>query len=330
MLAPVYISETAPSAYRGRMVSLNQLTIVIGILVAFFSNYFLVNIGDDNWRWMLGLEAVPAILFLIALQFVPESPRWLILNGKEARANAILSKINRTDDNRLQIDHIKEAANQRTQSYFQALKQKKYTKWIVVGIVIAILQQFTGINVIMYYAPTIFETAGFAADSALLQTACIGVVNVLFTLLAMRLIDSLGRKPLLMAGSFLMLFFLSVTALLFFTGNETSIWILVCILGFVASFSFSMGPGIWVVLSELYPNTIRASATSLAIGALWVSAFIVSLTFPTMLNNWGGSYSFLFYALCNLIALLFIWKWLPETKGKSLETLEKELYSDDL
>ena len=178
----------------------------------------------------------------------------------------------------------------------------------------------------MYYAPNIFSTAGFSTDNALLQTIVVGVVNTLFTLVAMRFVDSFGRKNLLLVGTVLMFLFLSLMSYLFLSGQQQSMITLIAILGFIASFACSMGPVLWVVISEIFPGEIRAMASSLAIMSLWIGAFFVSLTFPSMLSGWGGGYSFLFYACCNLISFFFVWKFIPKTKGKSLEEITELLY----
>jgi MFS transporter, SP family, arabinose:H+ symporter len=317
-LSPIYIAEIAPSAYRGRLVAINQLTIVVGIVLAFLSNYLISHVDKDVWRFMLGAQVVPAFLFFICIFFVPESPRWLIMRGELEKANRIL---NRTGQANIPLTAVSSSKADLPVRY---LLKNPYRKLLAVGVTLGILQQFTGINVIMYYAPVIFEKAGFADKSALLQTVLVGVVNLVFTIAAMLFIDRWGRKPLLLLGSLLMSIFLAVLSYSFYVGSVNNLVTLIAILGFIASFAATFGPVVWVLISEIYPNSIRGTAVSITTFALWVAAFIVSYTFPLLLKHLQGTYTFILYALINFIGFVFVIAAIQETKGKTLEQLEAD------
>jgi MFS transporter, SP family, arabinose:H+ symporter len=325
VLSPIYIAEVAPPKYRGRLVSVNQLTLVIGILLAFFSNYFLIDMGEDNWRWMLGVMALPALIFFLLMLLVPESPRWLYLNGKKEQSLKTLEKILGKDESMREMKRIEDSANMVDSTDLKNIFQKKSQWLVMLGIMLAILQQFTGINVIMYYAPLIFEKSGTGVSNALLQTIAIGGINLLFTIISMSVIDKVGRKPLLVFGQLFMGAFLAMLSFTFFLDQIEGNFVIIFILGFIAAFAISSGPVTWVLISEIYPNKIRGSAVSIATLFLWIAAFVVSYTFPVMLESWEGGFTFLFYACINLAGLVFVKLAVPETKGKSLEELEAYL-----
>jgi SP family arabinose:H+ symporter-like MFS transporter len=325
VISPIYIAEVAPAEHRGRLVALNQLTIVTGIFVSFFTNYRLEGIGADNWRWMLGIEGIPALLFFGLLVLVPESPRWLVVKGRWQRGQEVMQKWMDEGEALQEIRRIREARSAAKKGTFTEILRPKYRRLAAIGIILAVLQQFTGINVIMYYAPLIFERAGFGTGSALLQTVAVGAVNFVFTILAMRLVDRVGRRPLLLVGAAAMSLSLFTLSMVFFAEMWEGYWVLVFILGFIASFAVSFGPVVWVLISEIYPNNVRGIAVSLATLALWSANFIVTGTFPSMLASWDGGLAFLFYAAINLVSLVFVWFFVPETKGLSLEELEISL-----
>jgi SP family arabinose:H+ symporter-like MFS transporter len=329
VISPIYIAEVSPAEHRGRLVALNQLTIVTGIFVSFFTNYRLEGIGADNWRWMLGIEGIPAVVFFGLLALVPESPRWLVVKGRWHRGQEVLQKWMDEGAARDEMKRIREAHSATEQTSFREVLRPKYRRLATIGIILAVLQQFTGINVIMYYAPLIFERAGFATGSALLQTVAVGAINFVFTILAMRFVDRIGRRPLLLVGAGSMAFFLFTLSLVFFAEMLEGYWVLVFILGFIASFAASFGPVVWVLISEIYPNHIRGVAVSLATLALWSANFVVTGTFPSMLASWDGGFAFLFYAVINLGSLVFVWFFVPETKGLSLEELEAALTGEN-
>jgi MFS transporter, SP family, arabinose:H+ symporter len=323
MLSPMYISEIAPAEKRGSLVSLNQLAIVTGDLVAYFSNYLLSGTGEQNWRWMLAVMAVPAFIFFVSLIFVPESPRWLMQNNRREESFKILKRINGAGSAATELEAIEASiASEEPTSYREVFsKRMKYILWV--GILLAVFQQVTGINAIMYYAPMIFKNLGNGIDSALIQTAILGGVLFLFTLVAIRWIDRWGRKPLMIWGTIGMAVSLTMVAIAYFMNKLQGYFILFFFLIYMASFAASIGPVTWVMVSEIFPNKIRSKAMSIAIVALWVANFLVTLTFPVILNRLGGGVAFLIFDVMCVLLLLFVIFKLPETKGKSLEELEK-------
>jgi len=341
IIAPMYIAEIAPAAMRGRMVSFNQLNIVIGISAAFFTNYLILRLGQSdlawaealrlgewNWRWMLGVEALPAIFYFLALFAVPESPRWLVMNGQDDDALRVLEKVSGSAQAKADIRAVKASlhAEQSTERPgLRELFRPGMRLVLVIGVSVAILQQVTGINSVFFYAPMIFEQSGIGTDASFMQAVLVGLVNLVFTVLAILFIDRLGRRPLLGAG----LAGIAVCMLLLSYGfgaaemNPTII--LVGILGFVASFAISLGPVMWVLFSELFPNRVRGLAISFVGFINSAVSFLVQLIFPWELQNLGNSVTFLIYGLFAIVGLVIVMRLLPETKGKSLEELEAEL-----
>jgi SP family arabinose:H+ symporter-like MFS transporter len=324
ILSPMYIAELAPAKYRGTLVSLNQLAIVIGILVAFFSNYLLVDTGENNWRWMLLVMAAPAILLFFSLFMVPESPRWLVARHRNKEALKVLMKTSAENFAHIELKEIEQTLKNQEESSYRDLLASKIKPLLFVGIILAIFQQITGINTIMYYAPKIFANVGQSNGSALLQTIAIGGTNLIFTLVAMVLIDRFGRKRLIIIGSTGMMLMLAGLSVLFFTKQTSGVMVLVFILGYIAFFAASLGPELWVVAAELFPNRLRSKGMSIAIVSLWISCAIVTITFPIMLEKLSGGITFLIFALICLANLVYVLKYVPETKGKTLEELEKE------
>lgn len=322
VVGPMYISEIAPPHLRGRLAGSFQLNIVIGVFIAFLSNFLFLNIGEDSWRWMLGVMAIPSLLFWALLRTIPESPRWLILKGREKEAIPVLQRLGETDVTRV-IAEIRESVSQHTEKLFQ----KKYAKPIFYAILLAVFNQLSGINAILYYAPRIFEMAGFDRENAYLQPVFIGLANLIFTMLAMSVIDKLGRKTLLLIGSVGMIVFLGLTANAFSAEVSGNRLVIVYLIGFIGFFAFSQGAVIWVFLSEIFPNSVRSKGGSLGSFTHWIMAALISWTFPMIVEGSanGGMYSFLFYSVMMALQLFFVWKWLPETKGRSLETIQKEL-----
>ena len=327
-LSPMYISEISPAEKRGSLVSLNQLTIVIGILVAFFSNYLLADTGDNNWRWMLAIMGMPALLFFITLLFIPESPRWLVQKNKNEEAFNILERINGTNAARAELKSIEESIASEVKGSLSEVFSKQISPLIWIGIVVAVFSQVTGINSIMYYAPMIFAKTGIGVNNALMQTVAVGTVNLIFTFVAIKYIDKFGRKPLLIAGAGGMTVSLLVLAVAFYLHEFGGYLILAFVLLYIASFAMSLGPVTWVFIAEIYPNRIRSEAMSVAVVFLWAAVFLVSFTFPYMLNVFGGGTAFLVFGFMCIIYLFFLFKKVPETKGKSLEELEKILVKD--
>ncbi len=403
LVAPMYIAEIAPKKMRGKLVTFNQLNIVLGISVAYFSNYFFqqtIADPDLKWRVMLGVEAIPALLYLALLFLVPRSPRWLMQKGRDEEALGVLARINGEDKSVIVYNEIQSSLQEEETSQDKAkwsdVFSSRMKTVLIIGFGIAFFQQITGINAIFYYAPMIFEMAGGGKDAAFLQAAILGVTNVVMTVAAMLVIDKLGRKPLLYigaAGIFISMLIVSfsfmnakytidaqsMTALMaeveemrpeqhhldniyalrelqgisfenevsFFSlvkervGQDTynsfkeiilkhsisihSIWVLIGLLMFVASFAISLGPVMWTLLSEIFPNKLRGLAISIM--GFWNSivSFSVATVFPVQLEYLGSAGTYLIYAIFGLLTLLFVWRFVPETKGKSLEELEEEL-----
>jgi sugar porter (SP) family MFS transporter len=320
VMAPMYIAEISPARLRGRLVAVTQFNIVAGIVVAFFSNYMLIDIGENNWRWMFGVQAVPALAFFLLLFLVPQSPRWLVKKRRLEEARSVLQSLGAE-----QVEAELKAINDslKDESGSSSLFQKKYRFAIMCAVLLAVFNQLSGINVIMYYAPVIFEKSGLATDVALLNTVAVGVTNLLLTIVAMFFIDRFGRKTLLLVGAVGMGISLTGAALSFYQGTAGGTAILVCIIGFIASFAFSQGAVIWVFLSEIFPNRVRAQGQSLGSFTHWIMNAIIAWTFPTVLTRLGGGNAFMFFAIMMVPFFIFVWKMLPETKGKSLEELEK-------
>jgi len=321
VVGPMYISEIAPAHLRGRLAGMFQLNIVAGIFIAYLTNFLFVGLGDQAWRYMLGIMVIPSALFWVLLRSIPESPRWLILNNREAEAIPILNRLQETNVNGA-IQAIKESV----QSHQEKLFQRRYMKPVMYAVLLAMFNQLSGINAILYYAPRIFEMAGFDQAKAYLQPVYIGAANLLFTLLAMTVIDKFGRKTLMLIGSFGMIVFLALTAYAFRDAQANSN-VLIYLIGFIAFFAFSQGAVIWVFISEIFPNSVRSQGGSLGSFTHWIMAAIISWTFPIIVEGSanGGFYSFVFYSGMMLLQLLFILKMMPETKGKSLEQIQQEL-----
>ncbi|HEY9165088.1 MAG TPA: sugar porter family MFS transporter [Candidatus Kryptonia bacterium] len=323
VMAPMYIAEISPGRLRGRLVAVAQFNIVFGILVAFFSNYLLVGSGADNWRWMFGVMSVPSALFIILLFLVPESPRWLVKMSRVDEARDVLRKVGAADvESELGdiVSSLKEQSGQGT----TRLMQRKYRFVIMCAVLLAIFNQLSGINVIMYYAPLIFEKAGASTNSAMLQAVAVGVTNMLFTIIAMFFIDKFGRKTLLLIGAVGM--FLSLAGAAFHYYDESlfgSTGVVVFIVGFIAFFAFSQGAVIWVFLAEIFPNKVRSKGQALGSFTHWIMNAIIGLSFPVALSAFGGGNVFMFFALMMIPFFFFVWRVMPETKGRSLEELEK-------
>src|SRR4051812_35665999 len=324
VVGPMYISEVAPAQVRGRLAASFQLMIVTGIFIAYLTNFLFINLGENSWRWMLGIMVVPAAMFAILLRSIPESPRWLILNRRDDEAKAIFAKTGEPDAMAvIQLEH---------QLEHYGLKEKlfmgnTYRKPILYAVILAMINQLSGINAILYYAPRIFEMAGFSKADAYLQPVYIGGANLLFTILAMTVIDRFGRKTLLLIGCVGLIVFLGLTANAFSSGGSVGKEVLFYLLGYIAFFAFSQGAVIWVFISEIFPNSVRSQGGSLGSFTHWIMAAIISWTFPIIVEGSpnGGYYSFVFYTIMMIIAFLFIWRVMPETKGRSLEQIQKDL-----
>jgi len=387
LIAPIYIAEIAPPKLRGSLVSFNQLNIVIGISVAYFSNYFLVNMEGESWRWMLGVEAIPALIYFLTLFTVPRSPRWLILQlNKVKLARKILMKIGGEEYAEMTIAEIQRGiAKKESKSKLSDLLKSKYATIMTIALGIAFFQQITGINAIFYYAPTIFEQAGGSTDSSFLQAIVVGLTNLVFTFVAIWLIDKLGRKPLLLIGTTFMTVALLMATFAFYNAsydfNETTLnnvenneikmaladlqgksfrgqstlfeqvelrlneeqflifkrneitnfiqinatLVLIAILLYVASFAISLGPVMWTLMSEVFPSKIKGIAISVVGFFNSLVSFSVTQVFPWELSNLGPTVTFVIYAFLSFLAIIFVYKYVIETKGKSLEEVEELL-----
>lgn len=328
MVSPLYITELAPAAIRGRLVSYYQLAIVIGILVIFFVNTLIQGMGDEawnveyGWRYMMASGLVPAVLFLVALFFVPESPRWLTKEGRETDAMKIFTSINGEAKASEILQEVK-ATLQEEQGTLGELFTGRFRKAIFVGIVLCIFSQVQGINAIMYYAPEIFKAVGTGTNAAFQQTVIVGIVNVLFTFAAIGFVDKIGRKKLLLWGGAGMGLSLLLVGWAFRNG-WTGYGLLIFILFYIACFAASYGPVTWVVISEIFPIKMRGVAMSVATFALWVAVYLVTQTFPILLESAGPATTFWVYCAMSLLAFLFVWSQVPETKEKTLEEIERE------
>lgn len=387
LIAPVYIAEIAPPKLRGSLVSFNQLNIVIGISAAYFSNYYFINFGDDSWRWMLGVEAIPAVIYFLALFTVPRSPRWLILKLNDIKiARRTLARIGGDDYAETTVSEIQRGlAKMESTGKLSDLFKSKYATIMIIALGIAFFQQITGINAIFYYAPTIFEQAGGSADSSFLQAIVVGLTNLVFTIVAIQLIDKLGRKPLLIIGTAFMTIALFMATIAFnqanYNINESTLsnisdkeiqivltelkgqtyqsqsdlfsavkpnldekqfldfkrneitnlisinatLVLVAILMYVAAFAISLGPVMWALVSEIFPSKIKGIAISVVGFFNSLISFSVTQIFPWELSNLGPTLTFGIYAALSLCALIFVKRYVIETKGKTLEQLEQQL-----
>ena len=327
MVSPLYIAETAPERVRGQLVSLYQLAIVSGILVVFFVNLLIQRQGTEawnvayGWRWMFGSLALPALLLGGLVLTIPESPRWLMRMGRREAAQTILTRIGGAAAQR-ELAEIERTAAAGENGRFAELFAPGFRGALLIGVSLAVLCQGSGINAIMYYAPEIFKASGAGTGSAFTQTLLVGAVNLLFTFAAIRLIDRVGRRPLLLAGSAVQVLALSGVGLAF--GLKLGgAFLLLPILLFIAAFAAGMGPVPWVVISEIFPTRIRGAAMAAATLVLWVADFAVAQTFPLLNAGIGPARTFGIYAGCSLAGLLFVWKVVVETKGRSLEEIER-------
>jgi SP family galactose:H+ symporter-like MFS transporter len=323
---PVYLSEVAPPHARGWVVSLFQLAVTVGIVVAYLTDYAFAGVVE-GWRWMLGLAVAPALVFGTGMFFLPETPRWLIRGGHHEVAHRVLVRIRELGDVNVEIEEIKASLARQTEGgHWTDLLRRQVRPALFVGVGLAVFQQITGINTVIYYAPKILQTAGFnSASGAILATVGIGVVNVAMTIIAMFLVDRAGRRPLLLVGIAGMIITLGVLGLSFRISNPSGqlAWIaVICLMGYVASFAISLGPIFWLLIAEIYPLKIRGLAEGTAATFNWASNLIVSLTFLTLVEKLGASSTFLLYAFASVASWLFAYYFVPETKGRTLEQIE--------
>lgn len=320
VIAPMYISEISPAEHRGKLVGLFQLSVVLGIFMAFATNYFIKRLAiEEAWRWMLGVEAFPALVFFTMTFFIVKSPRWLVMKEREVEVIKVLRALSYSNPEETLKTIVDSLVNGRKST---GLFQKKYYRPIMLVFLLAMFNQFSGINAIMYYAPRIFEMSGIAENSAFFQAATVGFVNMLFTIIAMTLIDKIGRKKLMFWGTLGMIASLITAALFLHSSGINSKLLVVPILTFIASFAFSQGAVIWVFISEIFPNNIRAKGQSFGTFIHWFWASVITWLFPVIaeIHN-GGSFAFIFFGLAMVAQLVFVLTIFPETKGKTLEQL---------
>jgi sugar porter (SP) family MFS transporter len=340
-LSPMYIAEVAPAGIRGKLVAINQLTVVIGILLAQYLNWFLVRnlpqgatdefirtswFGQQGWRWMFGLTAVPSLLFLGGMMLVPESPRWLAKNGMARQAREILSRIGGADYAEATVTDIQSTlANEEVQRVrFSDLLEPKMRKALVLGVVLAVFQQWCGINVIFNYAEEIFRAAGYDISTVLKNIAWTGSVNLVFTLVALGVVDRGGRRPLMLVGSAgLAAIYLALGGC--YSGGIKGLPMLLLVLAAIGCYAMSLAPVTWVVIAEIFPNRIRGAAMAVAVSSLWIACFILTYTFPILNAKLGSAGTFWLYAVICVAGFVFVKLKLPETKGKSLEQIERDL-----
>lgn len=330
MLSPMYIAEIAPARIRGNLVAWNQFAIIFGMLVIYFVNYGIARAGNSDawlntigWRYMFASGAVPAVLFLLLLFLVPETPRYLMLKNNEAGARAVLAKLGTAEESDREIAEIRASLSEHHSGRlfsFGALL-------IFIGILLSVFQQFVGINVVLYYAPEIFRDVGFSTNASLFQTIIVGAVNLVFTVVAIFTVDRFGRKPLQIIGALVMA--VAMIALgLTFTLHVKGIGSLLCMLIYIAGFAVSWGPVVWVLLSEIFPNQVRGKAMAVAVAAQWIANFLVSWTFPildenpTLVKAFNHGFAYWIYGVMSILAAIFMWKLVPETKGRTLEQME--------
>jgi sugar porter (SP) family MFS transporter len=320
--APIYISEVSPAERRGRLVGLFQFNVVLGILVSYLSNYLISQLGDTSWRLMLGVQALPSLIFLSLIYFIPESPRWLILKrGDTETAYSILKIIDPLNAGQ-ELIAIKESGSLDVQDKSDStLFSMRYKTPVLLAIVFAFFNQVSGINAIIYYAPRIFEMAGLGAHSSLLSTVGIGAVNFIFTLLGINIIDKVGRRILMLVGSAGLIVSLLLVSYTFYSESFSGFAIPVYVMVFIAFFAFSQGAVIWVFISEIFPNQVRAKGQTLGSSTHWIMAALIAFCFPYLAEKVGGGTTFCFFGIMMILQLIFVWRFMPETKGKSLEQI---------
>ncbi len=325
--APIYIAEISPASSRDKLVGLFQFNIVLGILIAYLSNYYLDQLGVQSWRWMLGVQAVPSLVFFFLIFLVPESPTWLLLYKQDKEgAEKVLRKMN-PENHEQELERIKQQNTQRvgTAKDWAILWDRKYRFPVVLAVLFVLFNQASGINTIIYYAPRVFEMAGLGTQGSLLSTVAIGLVNFAFTLIAINFIDRIGRRKLMLIGSLGLIVTLLMVSSAFYSKDTDGMNITLYLMMYVAFFALSQGAVIWVFIAEIFPEEIRAKGKALGSLSLWVLAALVTFFFPTVTAFLGGGNTFLLFAICMVLQLVFVWKWMPETMDKSLERMEKNM-----
>jgi sugar porter (SP) family MFS transporter len=324
--APIYISEISPAERRGKLVGLFQFNVVFGIVISYLSNYLIGLTGEHSWRLMLGIQAIPSAVFFLLLRFIPESPRWLIMKkGQVEEAREIFNLINPHTADKI-ITEISETDKEEKKVLEKdPLFSKRYKTPVMLAILFAVFNQVSGINAIIYYSPRIFEMTGLGSSSSLLSTVGLGIINFSFTLLAMNFIDRVGRKTLMFIGSVGLILTLALVSYSFYSENFNGWSVPLFLFIYIAFFAFSQGAVIWVFISEIFPNQVRAKGQTLGSTTHWIMAAIIAFSFPYLAEKAGGGNTFMFFSVMMCLQLLFVWKIMPETKGKSLEQIEHTL-----
>lgn len=329
MLSPLYIAEISPPKDRGRLVTFQQLAIVGGMILVYFVNWAIAGQGDDNWlhqngwRWMFASEAIPSLLFFVLLLRVPDSPRWLVMKGRDEAAHAVLRSLVSEAEAKTVLGEIEQSLHVKHEKLFAFGGML-----ILVGIMLSLFQQLVGINAVLYYAPLMFQNMGASTNSALWQTVIVGAANVLFTVVAMLCVDRLGRKPLLIIGSAVMAVSMTGLGWLFMT-HQMGVASLIMVIAYIGGFALSWGPIVWVMLAEIFPNSIKGKAMAIAVAAQWLANLGVSWSFKILDGNsalnatFNHGFAYFLYGGFSLLSLLFVWKYVPETKGRSLEAMEE-------
>lgn len=327
-LPPIYLSEITPAAVRGRFVTLYQLQMVIGSMLSFVVMYYLAELGAESWRYMLATLSIPSLALFVGIFFIPESPRWLVRNNKQTEARNLLEKLDGSEFSESEMNSINESFKSLYREKISDIFKPKLRKIVLVGILLAVFQQLTGISAIFNFAPIIFQQTGATLSSSFMQTMLVGIVNFVLTIAGMILVDKWGRRPLMIWGLILIIISLSGISYLFYTDQFKGTLALVLILMFIASFAISAGPVMWVLLSEIFPQQIKGLGTSIATFSMWVFVGFTSFVFPVALNRWGGGLTFALFAIVSLLHLLFIQRYIPETKGRSLEEIDRQYALD--
>ncbi|WP_375447371.1 sugar porter family MFS transporter [uncultured Fibrella sp.] len=323
--APMYITEISPARSRGKLVGMFQFNVVLGILVAYLSNFLLSDVGAEPWRWMLGIQALPSIIFLVTVLKIPESPRWLLL--KKVQVEAARAVLDMIDPETAQETLLAIQQSSTPSSASARLFSGNYKTPVMLAVLFAVFNQVSGINAIIYYAPRIFEMTGLGKSSSLLSSAGIGLINLIFTLISMNLIDRYGRRTLMKIGSVGLIITLGLVARAFYVEDFSGMTVPFLLFGYIAFFGFSQGAVIWVFISEIFPNEVRASGQALGSFTHWIMAAIITFTFPYLSEKVGGGNTFLFFAVMMVLQLVFVLRIMPETKGTSLEKIERTVFS---
>jgi len=324
MLSPLYIAEISPAAIRGKMVSINQLTVVIGILLAYCSNFFLADV-EDNWRWMFASGSIPSLLFFVCAFMVPESPRWLLSKERADEARNVLEKISGSVQADQDIKAIQSGIKRNVKGRWSDLVKPGITFLVILGVTIAVFQQISGANAVFFYAPIIFEKSGMNVKDQLFQQIMIGGVNLIFTVVAMQLVDRLGRKKLMLGGASLMALWLFLVGLCYQFNFFHGYTLTLLVLAFIATYATTLAPVTWVLIAEIFPMKIRGIALSVTTGMLWAACFALAYGFPVLIEALSASQTFFLFSGICLVYFFILLKYVPETKGKTLEQFEMEV-----